>query len=38
MIAKEKCFDRIFWQILSTHFLRKFMEVSLENLHVDIEA
>ena len=28
--------DLIFYQILSTNFLRKCMEISLENLYVDI--
>ena len=28
--------DWIFYQILSTNFLRKCMEISLENLYVDI--
>ena len=35
MNAKEKM---LFNQILSTNSLRKFMEISLENLYVDIGA
>ena len=30
------CFALIFYQILSTHSLRKCMKISLENLYVDI--
>ena len=30
------CFALIFYQILSTHSLRKYIEISLENLYVDI--
>ena len=30
------CFALIFYQILSTHSLRKYIKISLENLYVDI--
>ena len=30
------CFASIFYQILSTHSLRKYIKISLENLYVDI--
>ena len=30
------CFVLIFYQILSTHSLRKYIKISLENLYVDI--
>ena len=30
------CFALIFYQILSTHSLRKYTKISLENLYVDI--
>ena len=30
------CFALIFYQILSSHFLRKYIKISLENLYVDI--
>ena len=30
------CFALIFYQILSTHSLRKYIEISLENLYVDM--
>ena len=30
------CFALIFYQILSTHSLRKYTQISLENLYVDI--
>ena len=33
---KTYCFALIFYQILSTHSLRKYIKISLENLHVDI--
>ena len=36
MITKKKCLDR--YQILSTHSLRKCMEISLENFCMDIGA
>ena len=36
MITKKKCL--ICYQTLSTIFLRKCMEVSMENLYVDIGA
>ena len=32
------CFALIFYQILSTHSLRKYIKISLENLYVDIMA
>ena len=32
------CFSLIFYQILSTHSLRKYIEISLESLYVDIGA
>ena len=35
IITKEKK-ALIFYQILSTHSLRKYIEISLENLYVDI--
>ena len=38
MITKEKVGALIFRQILSTHSLRKCIEISLENLYVDIGA
>jgi len=37
MITYEKML-RSFYQILSTHILKKCMELSLENLYVDIGA
>ena len=30
------CFALIFYQIVSTHSLRKYVKISLENLYVDI--
>ena len=30
------CFALIFYQILSTHSLRKYIKISLENLYVDM--
>ena len=30
------CFALIFYQVLSTHSLRKYIKISLENLYVDI--
>ena len=30
------CFALVFYQILSTHSLRKYIKISLENLYVDI--
>ena len=36
MIPKRKIFD--LYQILSTNSLRKCMEISLENLYVDLGA
>ena len=30
------CFALIFYQILSTHSLRKYIKISLENLYMDI--
>ena len=30
------CFALIFYQILSTHSVRKYIKISLENLYVDM--